>query len=147
VFTLFDLLKLVGAGAGAFFAARLGYQTFGWPAAMIAAPLGFVGGGFIGNLPWVAAGAWMRFDLKRSSSAKLKQRLEREYFISHILIAELVSRGEPLEQFRGYVAGLLQSSNPSEQHFGREVAGLWFRDLLPVSPSPSASDTPPGSSQ
>jgi hypothetical protein len=131
--TIFDLLQGVGAFGGALFAGRFGYDSFGWPTAVVATPLGFVAGAYIGNLPWAAAGAWMRYDLKRSSNDKLKERLEAEYFVAHLLIAELVSRGEPLEQFRSYVGALLHSDDSSRHHFGEQTARIWFPDLLPSS--------------
>jgi hypothetical protein len=137
VFTFFDLLKLLGAGAGAVIGGSYG-SSFGWPAALAGILLGLIVGMLVANLPWAASRAWMRYDLKRSSVAKLKERLRREYFISHLLIGELVSRGEPLEQFRDYVAELLRSQNALERHCGEGVAGTWFPELLAGSSSSSS---------
>jgi len=145
MFTLFDLLKLVGAVTGAVVGGRYGYDAFGWPAAILGVLVGVVAGVLVGNLPWVASWAWMRYDLKRCSVPRLKERLQREHFISHLLIGELVSRGEPLEQFRGYVAGLLRSGDPAEHHFGKGAARIWFPDLLPDAPSTSTTPMPPPS--
>jgi len=141
MFTIFDLLKLLGAVAGAVLGGSYG-SSFGWLAAILGALIGFVVGMLIGNLPWAASWAWMRYDLKRSSIAKLKERLHREYFISHLLIGELVSRGEPLGQFREYVAGLLRSRNALERHCGEGTAGMWFPDLLANSSSSSSAEDP-----
>ncbi len=140
--TLFDLFKFGGALMGAVAASSFGYRTFGWPAAIVAAPLGLIAGAFIGNLPWIATDLLMRYELKRSSSARLKQRLESEFFISHLLIAELVSRGEPLEQFRDYVTGLMRSADPHQRYFGHAVARIWFPDALPPQPGPSKLEDP-----
>lgn len=134
MFTAFDLLKLVGALGGAVLGGLYGF-AHGWLAAVAGIVVGLVVGAFAGNLPWLASWAWMRYDLKRSSTARLKERLRAEYGISHLLIGELVSRGEPLEQFREYVAGLLESQNPLERHCGKGTAGMWFPDL-PGSGSP-----------
>lgn len=142
MFTLFDGFKLLGAVGGAVVGGSYGYQTFGWLGAVIGLPLGLLVGSFVLNLPWVVVWAWMRYDLKRSSIAKLKNRLHREYSISHLLIAELVSRGEPLEQFREFVAGLLRSNNPLERHCGEGAAGMWFPDLLVNSSSSSSAEDP-----
>lgn len=137
MFTLFDLLKLLGTLAGAVIGGSYGL-SFGWPTAIVGALIGLMVGMLVGNLPWAASYAWMRYDLKRSSVATLKARLQREYFISHLLIGELVSRGEPLEQFRHYVAELLRSENALERHCGESAAGMWFPELLAKS-SPSSS--------
>jgi len=141
MFTLFDLFQLVVAIAGAILVGSYG-SSFGWLAAILGALIGFVVGLLIGNLPWAASRAWMRYDLKRCSIAKLKERLNYEGFISHLLIGELVSRGEPLEQFRDYVAGLLRSSDVLERHYGEGTAGMWFPDLLPNDSSSSSTEEP-----
>ena len=141
MFTFFDLLKLIGAVAGAALCGSYGL-SFGWPAAILGALIGIAVGMFIGNLPFAASRAWMRYDLKRSSISKLKERLHRDYFVSHLLIGELVSRGEPVEQFREYVAGLLRSSNALERHCGEGTAGIWFPDLLGKSSSSSSAEAP-----
>lgn len=143
MFTLFDLLKLTGVVTGAVIGGCLGYQAFGWLTAIIGVPLGIIMGAFIGNLPWVAAWLWMRYDLKRCSIPELKERLQSQRFISHLLIAELVSRGEPLEQFRDYVASSLRSDG----EFGESTARIWFPDLLPDSSSPPPPATPPTASE
>ena len=144
MFTIFDFIKLIGAVVGAIVGGCYGYQVFGWLAAIIGVPLGFVVGMFIGNLPWAASSAWMRFNLKRCNTEKLKERLQHEYFVSHLLIAELVSRGEPLEQFRGYVTSLLHSNSSAERQFGEGTARIWFPELLSnTSPPSSALRTQP----
>ncbi len=135
MFTLFDLLKWVGGVVGAVFGAHYGYEAFAWPGALVGALLGGLAGLLVGDLPWMASWAWMRYDLKRSSVPRLKQRLQREYFVAHLLIGELVSRGEPLEQFRAHVAALMRSGDAPERHFGEAAARLWFPDLLADPPS------------
>ena len=143
MFTLFDLLKLLGTVAGAVIGGSYG-SSFGWPAAIVGALIGLIIGMLVGNLPRAASYAWMRYDLKRSSVAKLKERLQREYFISHLLIGELVSRCEPLEQFRDYVAELRRSQNVLERHCGEGVAGMWFPELLATSASSSSVEKTDG---
>lgn len=142
MFTIFHVFKLLGAALGAILGGSYGYQTFGWLGAVIGLPLGLLVGWFVANLPWVVCWAWFRYDLKRSSIAKLKNRLHPEYSISHLLIAELVLRGEPLGQFREYVAGLLRSNNPLERHCGEGTARMWFPDLLVNSSSSSSAEDP-----
>jgi hypothetical protein len=57
--------------------------------------VGVVAGWTIGRVPFVVASGSLRRSLRRASSFDLRSRLEREYFISHLIIADLVSRGEP----------------------------------------------------
>src|SRR5436190_5555629 len=128
--TVFDILKFGGAGTGAIVAGRCGYATFGWIGAIIAVPLGLFIGALIGNVPWTICWAWMRHDLKSCSAAKLKERLQQDYLISHLIIAEWLGRGEPLEQFRGYVVELLRSPSLDQQRFGKGAARLWLPELL-----------------
>ena len=137
MFTFFDLLKLLAAIAGAVIGGSYG-SSFGWPAAIAGTLMGLIAGMLVGNLPWLVSRAWMRYELKRSTVAKLKERLRREYFISHLIIGELLSRGESLEQFRDYVAGLLRSQNALERHCGESVARVWFPELLASSSSSSS---------
>jgi uncharacterized membrane-anchored protein YhcB (DUF1043 family) len=137
MFTFFDLLKLLGAAAGAVIGGSYG-SSFGWPAAIVGTLVGLIVGMLLGNLPWTASRAWMHYELRRSSVAELKERLQREYFISHLVIGELLSRGEPLEQFRDYVAELLRSHNALKRHCGEGTARMWFPDLLASSSSSSS---------
>ena len=134
MFTLFDLFRLIGAWAGVWYAASFAYRASGWPAAVVAVPLGYAAGRFVGHLPFVAALAFLRHHLQRAGNDDLKARLQAEYYLSHLVIAELVSRGEPAEQFRGYVAGLLQSEDPDRRRFGTRAASVWFPDLVAGSP-------------
>ncbi|MDH5221124.1 MAG: hypothetical protein OEW94_07825 [Betaproteobacteria bacterium] len=138
MFTFFDLLKLLGAAAGAVIGGSYG-SSFGWPAAIVGTLAGLIVGMLVGNLPWTASRAWMHYDLKRSSVAKLRDRLQREHSISHLLIGELLSRGEPLEQFRDYVAELLRSHDALERRCGEGTARMWFPELLAGSSSSSSA--------
>ena len=132
--TLFDLLRVTGACVGVWYAASWAYREWGWPAAVVAGALGYAIGTILGRLPYVAVRALMLRGFELSSDDRLRGRLEGEYYISHLLIAELVSRGEPAEQFRGYVAGLLQSEDPDRRRFGTRAASVWFPDLVAGSP-------------
>lgn len=129
MFTIFHFVQLVGSVIGAYVGGRYG-SSFGAVAMVFCAVIGWIVGAFVGNLPWAVAWAWMRYDLKRTGVEKLKERLQREFFIAHILIGELVSRGEPLEQFREHVVRLLHSSTLAERQFGQRAASVWFPDLL-----------------
>ncbi len=66
--------------------------------------------------------------MKRSSNDNLRQRLESQYYASHMIIAELVTRGEPVEAFRDVVSQIA-SLNSDVRLFGELNAKLWFPDL------------------
>lgn len=75
-------------------------------------------------------GSWyLWINLKLSDSSKLKKRLEKEFFISHLIISELVVRGEDAEQFKDYTLNLLQSEYSNQRRFGWYNLNIWFPEL------------------
>ena len=68
----------------------------------------------------------LRFQLKRASVEKLKQDLEEQYYVAHLLIAELIRRGEAVEQFWPYVLSLLKSDSDDKRRFGWHNLNIWF---------------------
>jgi hypothetical protein len=141
VLTFFDAIKFLCGGVGALLGGVYG-ASFGWKAGVLCTLGGMTAGLIMGNLPFVAALAWLRFDLKRQNVATLKERISRHYYICHLLIEELMSRGEPKEQFRGRVAALLQSDSEHKKRFGTSAAQRWFPDLLEPSSAPTAAAEP-----
>jgi ribose/xylose/arabinose/galactoside ABC-type transport system permease subunit len=134
MYTLFDFLVHVCCLIGAWLAGKYGYAQFGWWGALGGIALGLIAGLVIGRLPLVATlalvRAWTYCDMRLSSTDALKTRLESNYLTAPQLIAELIRRGEAPEQFRAYVAGLLQSESPDKRPFGTACARAWFPDLL-----------------
>src|SRR5262245_17911050 len=128
--TIFHLLELLGFLCGAVVGLTVGWLYFG----LIGALVGGLGGAFVGRIvgrvPWVLAFALMRCDLKCSSTEALRERLKREYYISHLIIAELLTRGEPVESFRAAVLDQLRSGDADVRRFGEVNAELWFPGLL-----------------
>jgi len=143
MFTFFDILKLLVTVAGAIIGGSYG-SSFGWTAAIAGALTGLIVGVLVGNLPRAAGYARMVYDLKRSSVTRLKERLPHEPLIAHFLIGELVSRGEPPEQFRDYAAELLRSPNALERECGKGVAHMWFQELLADSSSSTSVEKTDG---
>ena len=72
-----------------------------------------------------------RLGLKWSDTTKLQARLERDCCLSHWIIAELASRGEPVEQFRDYVESLLRSNSFIRRSCGKMIRRKWFPDMKP----------------
>ena len=123
--TLFDMLQWIGALAGAV----IGSVRFDRPGAVGGAIVGFFLGAIVGRIPFAIAWSCFRFRVKRRSIDRLKQDLEQQYFVSHLLIAELVVRGEPVEQFWPYILSLLGSDSSDERRFGWANLQLWLPRL------------------
>jgi hypothetical protein len=124
--TTFDILQFAGVVAGATFGYRFGAGIVG---GVLGATIGVAAGWLTGRLPFIVSFWSLRRSLNRASVADLRSRLEREYFISHLIITELVARGEPVESFRFTVEHQLASQSADVQRFGRANARLWFPEL------------------
>ncbi len=130
MFTIFHLLQVLGVVAGLVVGAGVGGGRFGLAGAIAGGALGLVIGWFVGRLPWLLAWGALRRDLRRASAEELRQRVSREYYISHLLIAELASRGESIDVLREVVKEQLRSESPDRRRFAEATAKLWFPDLL-----------------
>ena len=127
--TMFDILQFGGVIAGAVFGYRLGAGFGGTVGGVLGSIAGIAVGWTVGRLPFVVSLWSLRRSFNRASVADLRSRLEREYFISHLIIAELVTRGEPVESFRSVVEHQLASQSADVQRFGRANAQVWFPEL------------------
>jgi hypothetical protein len=129
MFTIFHFVQLLGAGVGLVLGLVVGHNGFGWAGAIIGAVVGIVGGYWLGAIPCAVAHVWLRYHLRRSHTADLKARLHRQYAISHFIIAQLVRRGEPVEQFRGYVDTLRHSDSADRRKCGDLNHRIWFPEM------------------
>jgi hypothetical protein len=130
MFTIFHLLQVLGVVAGFMIGAIVGGGRFGLAGAIAGGPIGVVVGWFVGRLPWLLALGALRRDLRRASAEELRQRVSREYYISHLLIGELASRDESIDVLREVVKEQLRSESPDRRRFAEGTAKLWFPDLL-----------------
>jgi hypothetical protein len=73
----------------------------------------------------------IKFSLRRSQTARLKERLHREHGLAPLIIEELVSRGEPIEHFRDYVESLLRSNSFIRRGCGKMIRRKWLPDMKP----------------
>jgi hypothetical protein len=138
MFTIFDLSELIGAVAGFGVGVLTGWHWFGWPGVILGGVVGLVAGWIFGRVPFAIAGQFLRRNLARCDNATLRSRLDTEYYIAHIIIAHLVIRGEPIESFRGYVAGLLNSDCPDRRRIGEYVVRVWPQTAEPIQSTDSA---------
>ena len=104
---------------------------------VLGAVLGLFLGYLVGKIPYLFAVQTLTRNLHRCDVATLRSRLDKEYYISHLIIAELLLRGETIESFRGYVSGLVLSDSPDRRRFGKEVVRIWPDSAQPpVEPDP-----------
>jgi hypothetical protein len=123
----------LGVAAGV----AVGRRWFGWVGIIVGAVLGLLLGYCLGKLPYLIAVQTLIRNLHRCDTATLRSRLEKEYYISHLIIAELLLRGETIESFQGYVSGLVLSDSPDRRRFGKEVLRIW-----PATAQPPAEPDP-----
>lgn len=128
--TLFDLLHWCAIGAAVAVGATMGYHQFGIVGAVGGGAAGFVLGYILGRLPLAVMLLLLRRDLRRSSADRLRERINSQYFISHLIMAELASRDEDLEPIRAAVKAQLDSDEEDIRRFGRANAQHWFPDLI-----------------
>lgn len=116
---------IVGVGLGAVII------LFGSAAAgiIIGVALGASVGCLAGLLPYEIARHTIQLSLRWSKTGRLKERLTTEHGLAHLIILELVRRGESVEQFRGYAQSLLQSDSGYRRRLGRNLQRSWFPDL------------------
>jgi hypothetical protein len=125
IFTIFHVFELLGALLGIAAGVAVGRRWFGVVGMIVGAVLGLFLGYLLGKIPYLIAVQTLTRNLHRCDVATLRLRLDKEYYISHLIIAELLLRGETIESFRGYVSGLLISDSPDRRRFGKEVLRIW----------------------
>lgn len=113
-------------GAGAAILALEGNERFGVTGAIVGGLIGAPIGYFVGHIPWIISSAVYARYLKKSSTVKLKRKLSEEYYVAQLLIAELVVRGEDVEQFFPHITDMLKSSNRDERIHGLRNLQIWF---------------------
>jgi hypothetical protein len=118
---------LLGLAVGAVIAVGASAGAGVFIGVILAISVGFL----VGSLPHEIALVLIRLVFKWRDKNKLRAQLESDYWLSHLIIAELVSRGEPVEQFRGYVESLLRSDSAFRRSYGKMNRRKWFPDMKP----------------
>ena len=123
---IFHLSRVLGVLLGV----GLGLVVIFFASAAAGLPIGVVlgvaAGYLFGLLPPECVRHAIMFSLRWSDTARLKERLRREPGLAPLIVEELVSRGEPVEQFRDYVESLLQSNSFIRRSAGKECRKKWF---------------------
>jgi hypothetical protein len=126
---MFVSLQLLGMLAGAVVGGLLGFRFQGLYGAVVGGFLGGWAGGFVGRLPYAFAIFWMKREMDKGDVATLEARLEKEFYLSHHLLAQLAARGAPMERYEGYVLSLLRSDPSDKRSFGWTNLQTWYPAL------------------
>ena len=118
---------LVGVGLGLVI---LAFASV-WAGIPIGISLGVSVGFLFGLVPPELVRHGIKFSLRWSQTARLKERLHREHGLAPLIIEELVSRGEPIEHLRDYVESLLRSNSFIRRGCGKMIRRKWFTDMKP----------------
>jgi hypothetical protein len=127
--TVFHLIQFIVALFCLIEGIQIGNSYFGWSGIFGGALLGGLVGLYLGRIPYWVSLFFFKRTLNRADTQTLKERLKKEYFVSHLIISELSRRGESVEQFRNYIIAQLQSANSNERRFGWFNLKLWFPEL------------------
>jgi hypothetical protein len=122
---------LVGIAAGIL----LGRRWFGSTGMILLGLTGLFVGFYTGRLPYLIALQALMRNIQRSDAATLRLRLDKEYYISHLIIAELLLRGENIDSFRHHISGLVNSDSAKRRRFGREILRIWPDAAQPLDSS------------
>ena len=125
MFTIFHFSRLLGKIFGLTWGAGWGYHWLGLSGGILGGLVGFTVGHMLGTLPEVIVLKLVLRDLRKTDSASLRSWLESEYFIAHLIIGELIVRGEPMESFRDYVTRLRNSDSPDRKRLGEHITRIW----------------------
>jgi hypothetical protein len=99
---IFHLSRLLGLAVGVLIC--LG--ACAWAGVVIGATLGISVGYLVGALLHEFTLIGIRLGMKFCDTTKLKARLERDHCLSHLIIGELVSRGEAVPRSCGGVSSI-----------------------------------------
>jgi hypothetical protein len=133
--TIYDLVQFATTTAGAVIGYRVGGLSDGHRTALAGAAAGALLGWFIGRLPQMVARTLVWCSIKRQSSTELREALDEQYVISHLIIAELVKRGEPAESFRDVIEAQMESPFEEVRQFGYANAELWLAEPTDEAPA------------
>ncbi len=124
----FNMLRFVALVGGVLLGAKFGYSYLGVVGMLLGALCGGGVGWFVGRVPWLVASRLTQKSLELVDSQRLRERLRNgsEYFISHLLLAHLMARGESIDDELPVIVGLLISESGDKRRFGWEALKFAF---------------------
>jgi hypothetical protein len=138
--TMFDMIAICSVLVGGLVGAGLGYR--------VAGAGGAVGGGLLcgyvglvaGRLPSLLAMRSVRASFQRQTVDQLRADLKTRYYVVHLILAELMSRGEDVSRESPVVVDLLSSDSLDKRRFGIG-APLAFPELAQEIPDYDCSES------
>jgi hypothetical protein len=127
--TCFDVFHVLIVLAGLFLGGAAGYARFGTIGAVAGCVLGGILGFLAGRVPFALALGWTMRGFSRQSTERLRERLASQYYISHVILAELMSRGEDIRVDLPVILALLRSDLFDERRFGFHSLKLAFPEV------------------
>lgn len=140
--TIFDIFAFALCIAGVAPGAVLGGHYFGTAGAIIGGLIGGYLGLVIGRLPGIISKLWVLRQFDRKTSDELRQVIRsRQYYIYHLAFAQLMARGEDIQQERTYLFDLLSSDATDQRLFGWRTLQSAFPEIAAQIPDydPNAS--------
>ena len=141
MFTLFDVLRLLGFASGAILGGRWGWQWFGALGALVGGLGGFFVGGILGNLPFIVGLKLVERKLNRMSNQVLREYLHEPHCLTpNLVLLELDSRGEDINSELPYVHALLASEDMTRRTAGWAALTSAFPHLVETIPNYRPTD-------
>jgi len=127
--TIFDVVAVGVFLAAVISGARVGYGVAGVTGGIGGALVGAFAGFAIGRLPFLIAFRWARRRFRRQSTDDLRSDLASKYYIVHLILGELMRRGEDISGDLPVLLGLLSSDASDKRDFGLAGLRLGFPEL------------------
>jgi len=128
MFTIFDLFQLLFPLIGLVYGFTTGQRYFGLLGGVGGALLGLAVGFVAGRLPFLIA--WRSANFGGKSTDQLRQFFQNDqYFVFHLALAELLSRGEDVSSEKERIIDLLASDSLDRRRFGWASLQIAFPTL------------------
>jgi len=126
--TLFDIIEWIGILAGVSTGAVLGWKHSGIAGGAIGAVVGGLAGFLFGRLPLFAVSQVL--GIRRKSADELDAIFQKDqYYIFHLALPELMSRGVDVSPHKPRILGLLLADDSGRRGFGWTCLRLAFPEL------------------
>ena len=117
MFTIFHLIEFGGGLLVMLIGGLTGTYLLGWPGGLLGGVLGAVLGFFLGRVPGVVATRALFRDLRRKPIEELRALFQRGVWPAyHLVLGELVRRGEDVAGEFVFVHALLVAEDPVKRY-------------------------------